>query len=208
MIFPQPDRKSPIIILVKMNIKQALGFSFGLFCYLFAISMFFCFPGVEAWTFSTLHPFAALRPVAIGPRIWINILMALLVFLPGLFGPLLFILRARRYQRAKLILGCLSLACLYLLAGMGEPLLYGRVALIALLSGHLLTLGLKIPESVPYNWMMYLAFILANFSFPDSGILAAANFLAGGYLTGAGLVLLIQSRKTPRKKDGYRIMVG
>ncbi|HKP98569.1 MAG TPA: hypothetical protein VJ385_22755 [Fibrobacteria bacterium] len=190
-----------------MNIKQALGFSLGLFCYLFAISMFFFFPGVEAWTFSALHPFAALRPVSIGPRIWINILMAFLVFLPGLFGPLLFILRARRYERAKLILGCLSLACLYVLAGLGEPLLYGRVALVALLSGHLLALGLKAGESVPYNWMVYLAFILANFSFPDTGILTAANFLAGAYLLGAGLVLLIQTRP-PRKKDGYRVMVG
>src|SRR6267142_4077783 len=98
MLFPWPNPQSPAIISMKMNIKQALGFSFGLFCYLFAISMFFCFPGVEAWTFSALHPFAALRPLAIEPRFWINVLMAFLVFLPGLFGPLLFILRARRYE--------------------------------------------------------------------------------------------------------------
>lgn len=202
-----PDPKSPALISLKMNIKQALGFTFGLFCYLFALSMFFCFPGVEAWTFSTLHPFAAFRPVAIDPRLGINILMALLVVLPGLFGPLLFILRARRYERAKLILGCALLACLYLLAGLGEPLLYGRVALVALLTGHLLALGIKAPASVPYNWMAYLAFILANFSFPDPAILAAADFLTGGYLIGAGLVLFLKGRP-PRKRNGYRVMVG
>ncbi|MDB5106061.1 MAG: hypothetical protein JWP91_3750 [Fibrobacteres bacterium] len=212
MIFPRPGAKSPPILLVKMNIKHALGFSFGLFCYLFAISMFFYFPGVEAWTFSALHPFAALRPVSlasIGPRPWINVLMALLVFMPGLFGPLLLITRARRYVAAKLILGCLALAGLYVLAGLGEPLLYGRVALLALLSGHLLALGLKHPESVPYNWMLYLAFVLANFSFPDDGILAGANFLAAGYLLGSGVMLFVQSRKaTAKKKPGYRVMVG
>jgi hypothetical protein len=206
MLFTRPERTSPIIILVKMNLKHALGFSLGLFCYLFAISMFFYFPGVEAWTFSALHPFAAFRPGVLGPRLGINILMALLVFLPGLFGPLLFILRARSYPRAKLILGCLVLAGLYALAGMGEPLLYGRVALIALLSGHLLAMGLRAERSVPYNWMLYLAFILANFTFPDRGILAAANFLASAYLLGAGALLLFGSR--PRKKQGYRVMVG
>ncbi len=208
MPFPPPDQKFPIIILVKMNIKQALGFSFALFCYLFAISMFFCFPSVEAWTFSALHPLASFRPVAIGPRVWIDILMAFLVFMPGLFSPLLFILRARRYERAKLIAGCFSLAALYVVAGMGEPLLYGRVALIALLSGHLLVLGIKAPQSIPFNWMIYLAFILANFTFPDTGILDGADFLAGGYLCGAGLVLLLQALNTPRKGGGYRVMVG
>jgi hypothetical protein len=207
MNFSRSDRRFPAIILM-MNIKQALGFSFGLFCYLFAISMFFFFPGVEAWTFTALHPLASLRPVAIGPRIWINMLMAFLVFLPGLFSPMLFILRARKYVRTKLIAGCFSLAALYVLAGTGEPLLYGRVALIALLSGHLLVLGLKAAPSVPLNWMVYLAFILANFSFPDAGILAAANFMAGGYLFGAGLVLLLQAIGTPRKPDGFRVMVG
>jgi hypothetical protein len=208
MIFPRPDLKFPSIILMKMTIKQAFGFSFGLFCYLFAISMFFCFPGVEAWTFSALHPYASLRPVSVGPRIWINILMALLVFLPGLFSPMLFILRARRYGRTKLIAGCISLAALYVVAGLGEPLLYGRVALIALLSGHLLVLGIKAPTSIPYNWMIYLAFCLANFSFPDAGILKAANFLVGGYLCGSGLMLLLQALQTPPKGDGYRVMVG
>jgi len=196
------------MILVKMNLKHALGFSFGLFCYLFAISMFFCFPGVEAWTSSTLHPIAALRPAAIGPHLGINVLMALLVFMPGIFGPLLFITRARRHGNAKLILGSLALACLYALAGMGEPLLYGRVALMALLTGQLLAFGLKVPESVPYNWMTYLAFILANFSFPDPGILAGANFMTGGYLLGAGVLLFIRTRKTPEKKNGFRVMVG
>jgi hypothetical protein len=208
MIFPRPDVKFPIILLVKMNIKQAFAFSFGLFSYLFAIAMFFYFPGVEAWTSSTLHPFAALRPVSMGPRVWINLLMALLVFMPGVFGPLFFITRARVYGNAKLILGCMALAGLYLCAGAGEPLLYGRVALLALLSGHLLALGLKAPESVPYNWMLYLAFVLANFSFPDRGILAGANFLAAGYMLGAGVMLFIRSRKTPTKKGGYRVMVG
>jgi hypothetical protein len=191
-----------------MNIKHALGFSLGLFCYLFAIAMFWYFPGVESWTFSALHPIASMRPMSVGPRVWINLLMALVVFLPGVLGPMLLITRARRYQRTKLIAGCFALAALYFLAGTGETLLYGRVALIALLSGQLLALGLKAEKSVPYNWMAYLAFILANFSFPDAGILACANFLAGAYLFGAGAVLLILARKTPTKKTGYRVMVG
>lgn len=195
-------------MLVKMNLKHAIAFSLSLFCYLFAIAMFFCFPGVEAWTHSALHPFAALKPVAIGPRVWINVLMALLVFLPGVFGPLLFITRARRYANAKLILGSLAIAALFALAGMGEPLLYGRVALMALLTGHLLAFGLKAPESVPYNWMIYLAFVLANFSFPDEAILAAANYLTGGYLLGVGVLLFIRGRKAPDKNRGYRVMVG
>lgn len=214
MIFSRPDVKSRTNIVVKMNLKHAIAFSLSLFCYLFAIAMFFCFPGVEAWTHSALHPFAApfaaLEPVAIGPRAWINMLMALLVFLPGLFGPLLFITRARRYANAKLILGSLALAALFVLAGMGEPLLYGRVALIALLSGHLLAFGLKFPESVPYNWMAYLAFILANFSFPDEAILAAANYATAGFLLGVGVLLFIRSRKSKAsdKNRGYRVMVG
>lgn len=195
-------------MLVKMTLKQVFAFSLSLFCYGFAIAMFFYFPGVEAWTHSALHPLAALKPVALGPRAWINILMALLVFLPGVFGPLLFITRARRYGNAKLILGSLAIAALFALAGMGEPLLYGRVALMALLTGHLLAFGLKAPESVPYNWMIYLAFVLANFSFPDIAILAGANYLTGGYLLGVGVLLFIRSRKAPDKKRGFRVMVG
>lgn len=195
-------------MLVKMNLKHAIAFSLSLFCYVFAIAMFFYFPGVEAWTHSALHPFAALKPVAMGPRTWINMLMALLVFLPGVFGPLLFITRARRYANAKLILGSLAIAALFVLAGMGEPLLYGRVALMALLTGHLLAYGLKAPESVPYNWMIYLAFVLANFSFPDEAILAGANYLTGGYLLGVGVLLFIRSRKATDKDRGYRVMVG
>ena len=194
-----------------MNIKHAIAFSLSLFCYVFAIAMFFYFPGVEAWTHSALHPFAALKPmvaVAIGPRAWINTLMALLVFLPGVFGPLLFITRARRYANAKLILGSLAIAALFVLAGLGEPLLYGRVALMALLTGHLLAFGLKSPESVPYNWMIYLAFVLANFSFPDVAILAGANYLTGGYLLGVGVLMFIRARKAPDKNRGYRVMVG
>ena len=50
-------------MLVKMNLKHAIAFSLSLFCYVFAIAMFFYFPGVEAWTHSALHPFAALKPV-------------------------------------------------------------------------------------------------------------------------------------------------
>jgi hypothetical protein len=191
-----------------MNIKHLLRFSLGLFCYLFGISMFFYFPGVEAWTHSALHPYAALRPMAIGPRVWFNLMIAFLVFLPGLFGPLLFITRARRYANAKLILGSLALAALYVLAGAGEPLLYGRVALLALLSGHLLAFGLRVPESTPYNWMTYLAFVLANFSFPDDGILAGANFLTAGYLLGAGVLLFLRTRKVEESKNRYRVMVG
>lgn len=187
-----------------MNLKRALGFSFGLFCYLFAISMFFFFPGMAAWTFSALHPFAALRH-SIGSRLGIDVLMALLVFLPGVIGPMLFILRTRRFKRAKLAIGCLSLACLYLSAGLGEPLLYGRVALLALLTGHLLAMGIAEERSVPYNWMAFLAFVLANFTFPDTPILIAADFLAAAYLYGAGSVLILMGRK---RKPGYRIMVG
>jgi hypothetical protein len=212
MLFPRPGETLQTLMLVKMNLKHAIAFSLSLSCYLFAIAMFFFFPGVEDWTHSALHPFAApfaaLKPMAIGPHAWINMLMALLVFLPGLFGPLLFITRARRYANAKLILGSLAIAALFVLAGMGEPLLYGRVALLALLTGHLLAYGLKAPESVPYNWMIYLAFVLANFSFPDEAILAAANYLTGGYLLGVGVLLFIRSRKAPDKDRGYRVMVG
>lgn len=191
-----------------MNLKHAIAFSLSLACFLFAIAMFFYFPGVEAWTHSALHPLAAFKPVAIEPQVWINMLMALLVFLPGVFGPLFFITRARRYANAKLILGSLAIAALFVLAGMGEPLLYGRVALMALLTGHLLAYGLKAPESVPYNWMIYLAFALANFSFPDEAILAGVNYLTGGYLLGVGVLLFIRSRKAPGKNRGYRVMVG
>jgi hypothetical protein len=192
----------------KMNLKQVLDFSFGLFCTLFAISMFFFFPGMQAWTFSALHPFASFKPAAIGTGFWINLLMVFAVFLPGVFGPVFLVTRARRYAQTKLIGGCLALAALFLLAALGTPLLYGRVALLALLSGQLLALGLKAGKSVPFNWMVYLSFALANFTFPDSGILAGANCLAGAYLLIAGIVLLALARKSKPPQPGYRVMVG
>ena len=100
-----------------------------------------------------------------------------MVFLPGVFGPLLLVTRARRYVQAKLIGGSFALAALFAPRHHGRRrLLYGRVALLALLSGQLLAFGLKHPRrAFPCNWMVYLGFILANFSFPDAAILAGAN---------------------------------
>ena len=191
-----------------MNFKQVIDFSLGLFGTLFAISMFFFFPGVQARTFSALHPFAGLRPTGVGTGFWINVLLVFTVVLPGIFGPVFLVTRARRFANAKLIGGCFALAGLFALAAMMSPLLYGRVALLSLLSGQLLALGLKAEKSVPWNWMVYLSFALANFTFPDAGILALANGLAGVYLLVTGVVLFLELRKPQPPKSGYRVMVG
>jgi hypothetical protein len=191
-----------------MNLRHVIDFSLGLFATLFAISRFFFFPGVQAWTFSTLHPFASLRPAGLGTGFWINLLMVFAVVLPGIFGPVFLVTRARRYVQAKLIGANFALAALFALATLGNPLLYGRVALLALLSGQLLALGLKSEKSVPWNWMVYLGFALANFTFPDAAILAGANALAGIYLFAVGILLTLQARKPQPPKSGYRVMVG
>ncbi len=194
---------------MNMNLKQVIDFSLGLFGTLFAISMFFFFPGVQAWTFSALHPFAAFRPALLGTGFWINLLMVFAVMLPGVFGPVFLVMRARRYAGTKLIVGCFAVAALFALATLGTPLLYGRVALLSLLSGQLLALGLKSGKSVPFNWMVYLSFALANFTFPDASILAATNGMVGLYLLVAGILLLLeQTRKPEKPKSGYRVMVG
>jgi len=118
------------------------------------------------------------------------LLLVFAVVLPALIGPLVFINRAKRFGKAKLAGGCLALAGLFLLAGLDAPPFYGRVALIALLSGQLLALGHKAKESVPFNWMIHIGFLIANLNFPDASILCGANFLAGAYLLGAGLLVL------------------
>lgn len=192
-----------------MKLKHVIDFTLGLFATLFAISMFFFFPGVQAWTFSTLHPFAALPSAGPGSGFWIKMLMVFAVMLPGAFGPIFLVTRARRSMQAKLIGGCFALGALFALATtLGPPLLYGRVALLALLSGQLVALGLKSNKSVPWNWMVYLAFALANFTFPDAAILACANGLAALYLFSVGILLTIQARKPQPPKSGYRVMVG
>lgn len=191
-----------------MILRQFVDFTLGICATLFAISMFFYFPGVQAWTFSALHPLASLRPAGLGTGFWINLLMVFAVVLPGIFGPIFLVTRARRYARTKLVAGCLALAALFAIAAFATPLLYGRVALLALLSGQLLALGLKSEKSVPWNWMVYLGFALANFTFPDAAILAGANGLASAYLLAVGIVLAVQAGKPQPPKRGYRVMVG
>lgn len=192
----------------KAELKQTMGSSLGLACCITAISMFFLFPGVEAWTVSFLDPLASQNRLGVDPRVWITALLVSMVALPGVLGPLLLIASARRMGDTKLILGCLVLAGLFLTASFATPLLYGRVALLALLSGQLLALGEKAPASVPYNWMVYLGFVIANLNFPDAGILAGANAFAGAYLAGTGVFLLIKRMSPPKKKNGYRVMAG
>lgn len=180
---------------INPNLAHALWFSLGLFCHLFALSMFFYFPGVEDWTFSTLHPFGLSSPAALGPNLWINLLLVFAVVLPGVSGPVLLMQRGRRFGKANLIAGCLALAGLHLLAAFAPPLLYGRVALIALLTGQLLALGRSHGNSIFCNWMVYVGFLVANLDFPDAGILAGANCFAGCYLLCAGVLLLAKARK-------------
>lgn len=203
----RPDLEFPPA-LPKPDLKQALGSSLGLACCFTAISMFFLFPAVEARAASAFEVLAPADRYGLTPGMWTHLLLVSTVALPGLLGPLLLVSRARRMGETKLILGCLVLAGLYLTAAFAAPLLWGRLALLALLSGQLLALGEKAPASVPYNWMVYLGFVIANLNFPDAGILAGANVLAGTYLGGTGAFLLVKKLSPPRKKDGYRVMVG
>lgn len=191
-----------------MNLRYLLDASIGFFGTAFAVLMFFYFPGLVAWTFAALHPIAALKPSGIGPVGWTHLLLVFAVVLPGVFGPIFLVTRARRFAAAKLVLGCLALSALFLMAALRMPLLSGRVALLALLSGQLLALGLRAGSSVPWNWMIYLSFALANFTFPDSAILKAANALAGGYLLAAGLMLLASGRSRGPKQPRYRVTIG
>src|SRR5688500_1702931 len=120
MPFPQPGLKLPYQV-VKMSLKQIIDFTFGACAYLFALYMFFYFPGVEAWTSS------AFNPVSLPWSAWICALLVLLVILPSVFSPIVLVSRARDYARPVLAASCLSLGALFLLAGAGQPLLYGRV---------------------------------------------------------------------------------
>jgi hypothetical protein len=191
-----------------MNLRYVLDATLGLLGTLFAASMFFYFPGLQAWTFSALHPIAILKPALIGPGIWINLLLVFAVALPGVLGPVLLATRSRRFTTFKLSAASLAISSLFLIAALHTPLLYGRVALLALLSGQLLALGIKAGKSVPWNWMAYLGFVLAYFTFPDAGILHAANALAGLYLLTAGIMLLFADKPKGPKRPRFRVMVG
>jgi hypothetical protein len=185
-----------------MQLKQMLAFSLGAFAYLFALSMFFYFPGLEAWT-------ASLPGSGSLPRsAWVCSLLVLLVALPSALSPLALASRAGSYVRSVLAAGCVSLGGLFLLAAGGHPLLYGRLALVGLLTGQFLALGRRCADSVPFNWMVYLAFILANLTFPDPAILSGVNLVAGGYLLFAGASLLLGRWRVPAGKSGYSVMVG
>lgn len=187
----------------KMSLKQILDFTIGAFCYLFAVSMFFYFPAVEAWTLIRVGS------ALFSPSAWISALLVLLVVIPAVVSPVVLVSRSHDYARPVLAAACLSLGALFLTAGFEAPLLYGRVALISLLSGQLLALGLRSRDSVPFNWMVYLAFILANMNYPDAGILSAANLAAGCYLLFAGSALVTGHWEiSEKKKGGYRVMVG
>lgn len=191
-----------------MNIRYVLDIVIGLFGTMLAASMFFYFPGLQAWTFTTLHPIAALKPAVLGPGLWIDLLLVFAVALPGLFGPLFLVTRARRFAGFKLIAACLALSTLFLIAAAHAPLLYGRVALLSLLSGQLLALGIKAEKTVPWNWMVYLGFALAYFTFPDAGIIKAANALAGTYLLACGALLFAADRPKRSKDSRFRVMIG
>lgn len=191
-----------------MNLRYVIDATLGLLATFFAALMFFYFPGLQAWTFSALHPFAILKPALLGPGVWINLLLVFTVALPGLLGPVFLATRSRRFATLKLAAASLAISSLFLIAAMHTPLLYGRVALLSLLSGQLLALGIKSGKSVPWNWMAYLGFVLAYFTFPDEGILQAANALAGLYLLGAGIALLLTERPKGPKRPRFRVMVG
>lgn len=184
-----------------MSLKRFFDFSVALCAYLLAVAMFFYFPGVEDWTLSAFR-------INITPSAWIYGLLVFMVALPAVFGPLLVSARARGYARPVLAGTCFTLAALFTLAGAGTPLLYGRVALIGLLTGQLIALGRRSKDSVPFNWMLSLAFALANFNFPDSAILSGANFLAAAYLLIAGLLVFKRKWKVEKKNRGFRVMVG
>jgi hypothetical protein len=193
-----------------MNLRYVLDATLGLLATFFAALMFFYFPGLQAWTFSALHPFAMLKPALFGPGVWINLLLVFAVALPGLLGPVFLAARSRRFTTLKLTAASLAIASLFLLAALHTPLLYGRVALLSLLSGQLLALGITYAKSVPWNWMAYLGFVLAYFTFPDEGILRAANAFMGLYLLGAGIVPLFSERPKGKgpKRSRFRVMIG
>jgi hypothetical protein len=189
---------------LKTSLKPILDFSLGVAAFLFACSMFFYFPGVEAWTSSTL---ASLGPVSLPDSAWVCALLVLLVVLPAVFSPAVLVTRSRDFARPVLAASCAALGGLFLVACAGSPLLYGRVALVGLLTGQVLALGRRSPDSVPFNWMVYTGFILANINYPDSAILAGANLVAGCYLLFAGIALLL-GRWEVSGKRGFSVMVG
>jgi len=191
-----------------MNLRYVFDITIGLFGTLFAALMFFYFPGLQAWTFSALHPLASWKPSGLGAGVWIHLLLVFAVVLPGVFGPVFLVTRARRFAALKLSAGCLALSSLFLIAILRPPLLYGRVVLLALLSGQLLALGIKAEKSVPWNWMVYLGFALAYFTFPDAGILGLANALTGLYLLAAGALLLATDKPKGPKQSRFRVMIG
>lgn len=207
MPFPQPGLKLPSRV-DKMSLKQVIDFSIGACAYLFALSMFFYFPGVEAWTASTLGMDTLTSLPSLSYSTWVCALLVVLVALPSAISPLVLASRARTYIRPVLAASCASLGVLFLLASAGHPLLYGRVALVGLLTGQLLALGRRSADSLPFNWMVYLGFILANLTFPDQAILSGVNFVAGGYLLFAGVSLLLGRWEVSVKKRGFSVMVG
>ena len=182
-----------------MSFRHLLQFGSGLCCYALAVSMYFYFPGLEP-AFSDLNPFAR------APGAWMDSLLVLLIALPALLGPLGMAV-ARRHARPRLALCCVALAAFFLVAAQASTLLYARVAVIALLTGQLLALGHKAKDSVPFNWMVYMGFMMAHFSFPDAEILAGANYLAGAYLFVAG-ALVLQGTWKIEDPRGFSVMVG
>jgi hypothetical protein len=204
MSFSTSDLKFPYHEM-KTSLKPILDFSVGAVAYLFALSMFFYFPGVEAWTATGM---AAMGTASLPYSAWICALLVLLVVLPAVFSPAALISRSRDFARPVLAASCAALGGLFLVAGAGSPLLYGRVALLGLLTGQLLALGRRSADSVPFNWMVYTGFILANTSYPDSAILAGANIGAGCYLLFAGVSLLLGRWDVTSGKRGLGLMVG
>ena len=189
--------------VLKLNYRPILAFFLGAACYVLAISMFFYFPGVEDWTFAALRPLSLITPVSV------YALLVVTVIFPALLGPVFLIGGARHFVRAKLAGGCLTLAFFFLAAAPLSVLLYGRVALIALLTGQLLALGSRARASIMWNWLVYFGFMLANSSFPDGAILSAANYLAGAYLLLAGLMIWKGKWETgDKEKSSFRVMVG
>lgn len=204
MSYPLPGFKFPYHQM-KSRLKPILDFSVGAAAYLFALSMFFYFPGVEAWTATGL---AAIGTISLPYSAWICALLVLLVILPAIFSPAALVARSRDFARPVLAASCAALGGVFLVAGASSPLLYGRVALLGLLTGQLLVLGRRSADSVPFNWMVYLGFILANINYPDSAILAAANIVAGCYLLFAGASLLLGRWDVSTKNGGFSVMVG
>src|SRR3954470_4165696 len=108
MLFSQPDSISSTRIPGSMNLRYVFDITIGLFGTLFAALMFFYFPGLQAWTFSALHPLASWKPSGLGAGVWIHLLLVFAVVLPGVFGPVFLVTRARRFAALKLSAGCLA----------------------------------------------------------------------------------------------------